>query len=78
MQSTDMRTRAAAGLFAVAVAAGFSGHLLGGHSAAAKPAPPPPPVIFSAPLPPELAAPPAHGTHILWMFVQGRWRAVPS
>jgi hypothetical protein len=72
-----MRTRAAAGLFVVAVAAGFTGHVLGGHATPPKP-PPPAATIHSAPLPPELAAPPAHGTHILWLFIGGRWRAVPS
>ena len=77
MQSTGMRTRAAAGLLVVAVAAGFTGHLVGGNAVAAKPAPPPSPVL-SVPISPELEAPPAHGTHILWLFVQGRWRAVPS
>ena len=77
MQSTGMRTRAAAGLLVVAVAAGFTGHLVGGNAVAVKPAPPPPPVL-SVPMPPEVEAPPAHGRHILWLFVQGRWRAVPS
>jgi hypothetical protein len=72
-----MRTRAGAGLLAVAVAAGFTGHFLGGHAAGVKPVPPPA-AILSVPLPAELAAPPAHGTHILWLFVHGRWRAVPS
>lgn len=77
MQSTGMRTRAVAGLILVAGTAGVTGHFVGGRAAVAKPAPPPT-QILSVPLPPELAAPPAHGTHILWMFVEGRWRAVPS
>ena len=77
MQSTGMRTRAAAGLLVVAGAAGVTGHFLGGHAAAAQPAPVPR-QILSIPPPPELAAPPARGSHILWLFVQGRWRAVPS
>ena len=72
-----MRTRAAAGLLVVAVAAGLTGHVLGGHAVAAQPAPPPAPIL-SVPVPPELAAPPARGPHILWLYVQGRWRAVPS
>ena len=71
-----MRTRAAAGLLGVALAAGVTGHLLGGP-AAPKPIAPPAPIL-SVPLPQELAAPPARGAHILWFFVQGRWRAVPS
>lgn len=77
MQSTGMSTRAAAGLLLVAVVAGFTGHLLGGRAVAANPAPPQLPVL-SGPLTPELAPAPARGSHILWMFVQGRWRAVPS
>ena len=77
MQSTDMRTRAAAGLLAVAVAAGVTGHFLGGHAAAAKPTAPPV-RILSVPLQQELAAPSAHGPHILWLFVNGRWRPVPA
>lgn len=72
-----MRTRAAAGSLVVSVAPGFIGHLLGGHAVAVQPAPPAAPPL-SVPIPPELAAPPAHGSHILWLFVQGRWRAVPS
>ena len=72
-----MRTRAAAGLVVVAVAAGFTGHVLGGHAVAARPAPPRSPLL-SVPIPAELAPPAEHGTHILWLFVQGRWRAVPS
>ena len=76
MQSTGMRTRAAAGLLGVAVAAGVTGHLLGGP-AAAKPIAPPAPML-SVPLQQELAAPPAHGTNILWLYIHGRWRAVPA
>ena len=77
MQSTGMRARAAVGLLVVTVAAGFTGHFVGGKAVAAKPLPPLSPTL-SVSLPPELAAPAAHGTHILWLFIQGRWRAVPS
>lgn len=68
-----MQTRAAAGLAALVVSAGVAGHVLGGH-AVAQPHPPQP----QAPAPVPGSAAPAQGSHVLWLRINGRWRAVPS
>ena len=57
-----------------------------GHALAGKPAAPaanqstPPPVVSSPPaaVQPVFNAPGVAPRHILWLFVNGRWRAVPS
>ena len=74
MQSTDMRIRAAAALIGLMSIAALAGHLLGGHAVAralAAPAPSLETVNVSVP------AGQPQGTHLVWLPVNGRWRAVP-
>lgn len=77
MQSTDMRIRAATSLLGLVLAAGGAGYVLGGHAVAITGRPQPPtPVIAPLTVAPEFVGH-TQGTHVLWLSVGGRWRAVP-
>lgn len=69
-----MRIRAAAGLIGLMSIAALAGHLLGDHAVAGVPAATKPSldtVHVSVPASQPL------GTHLVWLPVNGRWRAVP-
>ncbi|HEX6538035.1 MAG TPA: hypothetical protein VF155_02505 [Candidatus Dormibacteraeota bacterium] len=72
-----MRIRAGTSLLGLAIAAGLAGHAFGGHAAAVAPQPRPTAPFIAPPAPAPVLPGQSQGTHVLWLAINGKLRAVP-